>query len=125
MFTPVRVRIHPLSRLVPAAGTQPAAVQARLEFTDQFGDVAKAAGSANFQLSAPAAIGHGQKLAAWTVNLDDPAGNRDHWDAVTRTYLFTLPLPAGAPAVERADLAVTFTLPNGQRLTDSAAISAQ
>ncbi|HVX83680.1 MAG TPA: hypothetical protein VH253_02575 [Phycisphaerae bacterium] len=128
MFTPVNVRVHPLSRLVPAAGNEPAAVQARLEFTDQFHDVTKAAGTGTFELFATAPIGRGPKLASWTVNLNDPAANHEHWDAVTRTYLFTLPLPSPSPAAagvatERGTLAVTFTLPNGQKLTDSAAIS--
>ncbi|HVS72546.1 MAG TPA: hypothetical protein VHQ47_14920 [Phycisphaerae bacterium] len=124
MFTPVNVRIHPLSRLVPAAGKEPATLQARLEFTDQFHDVTKAAGAGAFEFFAPAAIGHGPKLAAWTVDLNDPAANHEHWDAVTRTYLFTLPLPPGAPA-DKGTLTVTFTLPNGQKLTDSAAVSAR
>ena len=133
MFTPVRVRLHPLSRLVPATAptTAPAApqavagVQARLEFTDQFGDIGKAAGSAHFELFAPAILGKGDKLAEWTTDINAPAANHQHWDAITRTYLFDLPLPAGLSPRDRSILSVTFTLPNGERLVDTLPLAAR
>ncbi len=125
MFTPVRVRLHPLSRLVPAAPatSAPASVEARLEFTDQFGDIGKSAGVATFELFAPAIVGRGEKLATWNEDINSPEANRQHWDAITRTYLFHLPLPPGAAPRDRSTLSLTFTLSNGQRLIDSLAIA--
>jgi hypothetical protein len=125
MFTPVRVRLHPLSRLVPAPATSgaPAAVEARVEFTDQFGDIGKSAGVATFELFAPAVVGRGEKLASWSEDINTPEANRGHWDAITRTYLFHLPLPPGAVPRDRSTLSLTFTLANGQRLVDSLSLS--
>ena len=44
MFTPVKMRLHPLSRI------QNNTIEARVEFTDQFGSVGKGVGSASFNL---------------------------------------------------------------------------
>ena len=132
MFTPVRVRLHPLSRLVAGTGATGAAtapspagpaVEARLEFTDQFGDIGKSAGTAEFELFAPGVVGRGEKLATWSQDINSPEANRAHWDAITRTYLFHLPLPPGAAPRDRSTLSLTFTLSNGQRLVDSLSLS--
>jgi len=41
MFAPVKMRIHPLTRAVAS----PAQIEARIEFTDQMGDVTKGVGT--------------------------------------------------------------------------------
>lgn len=117
MFTPVKMRLHPLSRILP----NPPTIEARLEFTDQFGDIGKSVGTAHFDLFAyeALALSHkGKRLGQWNASLITPEDNRDHWDAITRTYLFKL---SPGDALGRNDqfvLAATFTLPNGEELSD-------
>ncbi len=117
MFTPVKMRLHPLSRLVPS----PPTVEARLEFTDQFGDISKSVGTARFELFAydSLAFDHqGKRLGQWDETLTTPDDNRNHWDAITRTYLFKLSPDGSIAGHDRIVLAATFTLPNGETLSD-------
>ena len=117
MFTPVKMRLHPLSRLI----TSPPTAEARLEFTDQFGDIAKSVGTAHFELFAydVIAFAHkGQRLGQWDESLVTPDDNRNHWDAITRTYLFKLSPDGALSGHDRVVLGVTFTLPNGEQLSD-------
>jgi hypothetical protein len=130
MFTPVKMRLHPLSRMVPPEKDGPAngaLVEARLELTDQFGDVTKSPGALYFELYAYQSLvpnHHGDRISLWNFDLSVPQSNKDHWDAITRTYLFKLPVPADALKKEkRAILSATLTLPSGQRLQDDLAIS--
>ncbi|HUO07168.1 MAG TPA: hypothetical protein VM008_02465 [Phycisphaerae bacterium] len=119
MFTPVRMRLHPLSRAV----TSPFAVEARLEFTDQFGDAGKGVGEAQFVLFAydPIALEHkGRRIGMWSVSLATPDDNRAHWDAITRTYVFKLTPDATAVGSDHGKfvLSAEFRLPNGENLSD-------
>jgi hypothetical protein len=117
MFTPVKMRLHPLSRLI----TSPPTVEARLEFTDQFGDIEKSVGMAHFELFAydVIAFAHkGKRLGQWDESLVTPDDNRNHWDAITRTYLFKLSPDGALAGHDRVVLAATFTLPNGEKLSD-------
>jgi hypothetical protein len=118
MFTPVKMRLHPLSRLIPS----PPTVEARLEFTDQFGDISKSVGAARFELFAydPIAFAHkGKSLGQWNESLTTPDDNRNHWDAITRTYLFKLSPDGAIAGHDRIVLSAAFTLPNGEELSDS------
>jgi hypothetical protein len=126
MFTPVKMRLHPLSRLVAS----PFTVEARLEFTDQFGDVGKGVGEAQFTLFAydPIALEHkGRRIGEWSMSLTAPDDNRARWDAITRTYLFKLTPDANAVGGDRGKfvLSVEFTLPNGEKLSDQITLSAK
>ena len=121
MFAPVAMRIHPLSRV--AIEDQAARLQARLELTDQMGDVTKGIGRVvlalfEYQLLLP---GHrGPHVGTWTVDLTTPEANRARWDAITRTYLIEVPLPAGSVKPKmRYVLAATLTEPNGTTLPDT------
>jgi hypothetical protein len=125
MFTPVKMRVHPLSRVIPeitGATPTPPIIEGRLEFTDQFGDVCKAAGPVYceaFKYDSLTPNHHGDRLGLWNFDLSKPRENKQHWDAITRTYLFKLPLlPASLKKQTRLILAATFTLPSGRRLTD-------
>lgn len=134
MFAPVKMRLHPLTRwIVPttsAATTAPGAatVEARLEFTDQFGDVAKGVGKVYFELYAyePIAIGNrGERIDLWNADIATPELNKQHFDPITRTYLFKLgvnesKLPRNQT---RFVIVATFTLPNESRLSDSMQIA--
>jgi len=122
MFTPVALRIHPLSRVATAGAA--VRLQARLEFSDQMGDVGKGVGRIDLQLFEyqTLAPGHqGRPLGSWTIPLDAPAANHAHWDAITRTYLCDIPLADGLPQA-RYVLRAGFTLPNGDRLKDEAVL---
>jgi hypothetical protein len=120
MFTPVKMRLHPLSRLI-AAPPAPSTVEARLEFTDQFGDVGKSVGNAHFEIFAydSIAFAHkGKRLGQWDESLVTPDDNRNRWDAITRTYLFKLSPDGALAGTDRIVLTATFTLPNGEELSD-------
>jgi hypothetical protein len=121
MFTPQKMRLHPLSRILPPAGKSPPVIEARLEFTDQFGDIGKAVGTVYFELFAYetfALNNQGDRLAIWNFDLNTPQSNKDRWDSITRTYLFKLPVPDDVLAKRsRVILKATFALPSGSRLT--------
>ena len=119
MFTPVKMRLHPLSRLI--AAPPPPSVEARLEFTDEFGDVGKSVGNVHFELFAydTIAFAHkGKPLGQWDEHLTTPDDNRNHWDAITRTYLFKLSPDGALTGHDHVVLTATFTLPNGGELSD-------
>jgi hypothetical protein len=126
MFTPVKIRVHPLSRVLPEAGAAGPIVEARLEFTDQFGDIGKGAAPVYFEVFKyePLMPGHrGDRLNVWNFDLAKPDANKQHWDAITRTYLFKLPLPPGSLKEQtRVVLAATLSLTGSERLTDDITI---
>lgn len=118
MFSPDTLRIHPLTRLVP--GT-PAVVETRLEFTDQFGDITKTAGTVDLELLAPG----NRSLGRWTFDLSAPAANKAFWDPITRTYLFRLNIP-DAPELKSGQtlkLNAETSFPNATRLTAGTALT--
>jgi len=71
MFTPVKMRIHPLTRVV----ANPAEVEARVEFTDQMGDVTKGVGTLQFVLYRNDFV-RGERVGAWHYDLATPQGNK-------------------------------------------------
>jgi hypothetical protein len=127
MFTPQKMRLHPLSRILPADKNALRTLEARLEFTDQFGDIGKGAGAVYIELFAYESLvpnHHGDRLGIWNFDLSTPQANKEHWDSITRTYLFKPSLPAAALAKRtRVMLQGTFVLPGGARLTDELALS--
>jgi hypothetical protein len=121
MFAPVKMRLHPLTRFIPAAGEADSTAEARLEFTDQFNDIGKAAGSVYFELFVYQTLvpnHQGDRIGFWKFDINTPEANEKAWDAITRTYLFKLPVNAAAKKQSRLILVATFTLPNSTRLTD-------
>jgi hypothetical protein len=125
MFTPVKMRLHPLSRIVtPPAPAEPIA-EARIELMDQFDDICKGAGAVYCELFVYSGFGQnhrGERIGVWNFDLNKPEANKQHWDGITRTYLLKLPLPTGSSVALKKQakvvLAATWTLPNGNRLTD-------
>jgi hypothetical protein len=125
MFTPVKMRLHPLSRIVPPSTGPEPVVEARVELMDQFGDICKGAGVVYCELFVYDALRtdhHGDRIGLWNFDLSKPEANKQHWDNITRTYLLKLPMPQGSSIAikkqTRLVLAATWTLPNGGRLTD-------
>ena len=97
MFSPTKMRLHPLSRFVAGDKNSPPTIEARLEFTDQFGDVTKSPGTVYFELFRYENFSlnhHGPRLNLYNFQLSSPEANKEHWDPITRTYLFQLPLSA-------------------------------
>ena len=68
MFTPIKMRLHPLSRAM-VNGTK-VDVEVRIEFTDQFGDIGKGVGGVSLQL-----------VRLSTLHPDHKGSVLDHWSA--------------------------------------------
>lgn len=95
---PARVRIHPLTRLMPdpaaAAGGATGATEYQLachvELRDKFGHVVKGLGRLRVELYRPSTSASGgpeNQDAVWNIDLRDPIENaRVYDDLVTRTY---------------------------------------
>lgn len=114
------MRIHPISRVSPAAGETPARVDVRIEFTDADGQVTRAMG----RLSVSADMAGSAPMSA-SIDLDDRAANRAAWDAATRTYLVTMtpqPPPAST-ARPTVRVRAQWESPEGLRRSDSATIA--
>jgi hypothetical protein len=128
MFSPVKMRVHPLSRIVPAADkNSPTVLEARLEFTDQFSDVTKSPGAVYFELFKYESLTpshHGDRIHLANFDLGNPESNKEHWDGITRTYLFKIPLPADSLGKEsRVVLSATISFTGDGRLNDDLVIN--
>jgi hypothetical protein len=130
MFTPVKMRLHPLSRIVPPTNGAEPVVEARIELMDQFDDICKGAGVVHCELFVYDTLRtdhHGERIGAWNFDLSKPAANKQHWDGITRTYLLKLSMPQGSSIALKKQtkfvLAATWTLANGARLTDDIDLS--
>ncbi|MFW6059390.1 MAG: hypothetical protein ACODAQ_04370 [Phycisphaeraceae bacterium] len=120
---PVAMRIAPSTRFV--RGQDGAILDARIELTDQMEDSVKSAGIARFDLFASDQGGQvlGRRLYHWNVTMRTLAAQREHFDPVTRTYLFRLQLDDEVATDEPAVLRVTFTRAiDGQRLQAQAPV---
>jgi hypothetical protein len=120
MFMPVKMRLHPLSRIVTTAANP--TLEARLELTDQFGDIGKGVGTIDFKLFTYSTLmpnHQGSTISQWHFDLSTPTANHDHWDAITRTYLFKLPLtPASLNNIGHVQLTANLTLPDGTNIME-------
>jgi len=132
-YTPRELRVHPLTRVAAAGGTDVGGVaeegygvgtsfagpgrllDVHVEFLDRVGDSVKAVGPVWFELypegSArrrfdPAGGAAAGRIARWSVDLADPDRNDAHYDRVTRTYRFRLRLGAEAAPPDEARLHV-------------------
>ncbi len=90
-FWPSRMRIHPLTQLVTDRRTGDRLIEVRIEFLDLFDHTCKAVGQLDIELHAADDPAHvSQPIERWSTNLANMVANRDHYDEVTRTYLFRL-----------------------------------
>lgn len=99
MFAPVSFRIHPTFTQIKdwSGQKKPDGIEALLEFTDQFGDPTRAAGTVRFELynyRADDPDHRGQRLAIWTGSMNSRDDQVAHWDAAARGYSFQLAFPA-------------------------------
>lgn len=117
MFGPVELRVHPLTRVTAdSAPDGKRMLEIRLELADQFGDVTKGVGKLTFTLARAGAL-TSAVVDRWENSLETPQENKDHWDAITRTYLFRRELPAGLES-ESLQITATLTTPGGHALSD-------
>lgn len=90
-YWPISMRFHPLTRFVIDRDTSNLTLETRVEFADRDGDVCRAYGEVRVRLFEVFSTGDsGEKLQEWNIDLRELDRNRDHFDVVTRTYLFRL-----------------------------------
>lgn len=103
-LTPVRMRVHPLTRLEPDEAGR-LRLMCHLELADRWGHSGKWLGLARVELYRPTReddrASETQDLV-WTVNLAEPEANAASYDWITRTYVLPLGgLPEWVDAVYR------------------------
>lgn len=130
-FGPTAMRIHPLTRLLRSAENEspPSTIEVRLELTDQFGDTTKGLGLLQLELFARGMVGSngrgrgarvnglGRRLLSWEPEFGEVESNAEHFDRVTRTYVFSLDLEEGIEFPQRCILRVTL-MTHDSELTD-------
>lgn len=68
----------------------------------------------------------GRRLERWTIGLDTAEQQRAYWNAMTQMYEFRLGIKSvKIPAADKYVLAVTYSSPFGERLTDECLIRRQ
>lgn len=88
MFAPVRIRVHPLTRLGRDSGGR-AMIVCHLEVKDRWGDTVKGAGVLQvtmYRTGLGAVSGQEEQERRWEVDLRDPEVNASLYDPATRTY---------------------------------------
>lgn len=114
---PVSLRVYPSTDF--SEGADGAMLVARIELADAMGDSVK--GSGKFRL---VLLGHehdgdssiGTPLYSWRVPILSRADQYEHYDSVTRTYLFKLKMDRAYRGAQPPVLRVTFTSARGDRL---------
>jgi hypothetical protein len=118
MFAPVELRVHPLSRITTDNATDNGrVVEVRIELADQMKDTTKGVGVLTFTLARSSTLTN-TVVDRWEAAIDTPDANKDHWDSITRTYLFRRQLPAGIRDHELL-LTATLALPNGSTVQNA------
>jgi len=130
MLAPVRMRMHPVFTQIKnlEGGQTPDGIQAELEFQDQFGDAAKAAGNAMFQLYEyrpydPDPRGD-RVVNPWIASLWTVDDQRLRWNRTTSTYTFDLKCP-GIDVHKGYVLEATFQGTGGRRFFSRLIFQAQ
>lgn len=113
-YWPRRMRIHPLSQLATDRDTGQLVIETRIEFLDRHGHTCKAVGQVLIDLHETGGARNREPLETWVLDLGDASVNRDHYDELTRTYLFRLDFdPQILP--ERPELWGYFRSADGRR----------
>ena len=90
-YWPRRMRIHPLTQLATDRETGELVLEVRIEFFDDESHTTKAIGQTLVDLLPGRRPGDEREpMETWVCDLVDPVSNFEHYDAVTRTYLFRL-----------------------------------
>ena len=121
LFRPIAMRIHPFTQIAVDENTRTPILETRVELLDQMGDVTKSAGRFRFEVYASpvnASSSQQRQVAVWMVPVNDLKTTRQHWDPITRTYVFKLTLDQIPSDDIRLRLNAQFIGPTSQRLTD-------
>jgi hypothetical protein len=91
-------------------------IDVRIEAKDGYGDTTKALGTFHFELfhyKPNSPDPKGDRIAVWTVNVEDPKVNRRYWNDIHRIYQFKLgwkePIPVGRKFVLTVAFQSKFT----------------
>ena len=117
-FRPDDMRIHPLSQFVTDRRSGELLIEARVEFLDDYEHTTKGVGLLVFDLydAAPGAD-LSEPIQTWENDLSDLTVNLEHYDDLTRTYLFRLEIdPAQIPP--EPELRAYFHSSRGRRMQD-------
>ena len=126
-FEPATVHFQPAFTEMhddPKNHRQPGHLEATVQLRDRFGDPVKALGEFRFELyryrqSGPDPRGERFETAGLhIVLLTDLDENQKHWDRITQSYRFKLPLPPLPPAEKRIILQATFSPRPNYRMQD-------
>lgn len=122
-FAPVKLVIHPLTRLAPApAGEEGLIIDVHIELRDETGDDVKGVGMLAFELFREGGplegMGDRRQLRRWEADISDLEKNSEAFDRVTRTYRFELAgVPPDARTSQRLGLRATFSQSAGRQLS--------
>ena len=127
-FIPVQIRVHPFTAIEVNREDSTVTLEARVEMLDRLGDVSKGVGDFRFELyrmtrDVYETSADGELLYQWSAEMTTIDQNRQHWDSITRTYLFRLQLERLPRVDGRLLLVVHFTDPGGRRLSAQAVVS--
>jgi hypothetical protein len=114
-YWPQRLRVHPLSQFTADRSIGGTIIECRLEFTDRDGDTSKAVGIVDIELHDGDLARGSEPVAKWAADLWLPEVNRERYDPVTRTYLFTLQIDEHLIPLS-PQLYVFFLSADGKRL---------
>ena len=113
-YWPRRMRIHPLTQFATDRDTGQLVIEVRVEFFDERGHTCKGVGQVLMDLHAAGRGRHSEPLETWALDLLDATVNYDHYDELTRTYVFRLNFdPRILP--ERPELWAYFHSADGRR----------
>lgn len=120
-FPPVRMSIHPLSRIVEDPKTGGRRIEAHVELIDAHDHLVKGLGQFRFEVAEiggePLRLPDGSRMN-WRVDARTPESASAPFDPLTRTYRFVLTdLPTNRDR-EALRLRVTFIPLTGERLSD-------
>ena len=122
---PVEIRISPATRFVQEEDQF--SLEARIELSDEMGDPIKVAGDFRFELlSAAESVPNvlRRRLYTWEVDLLTLEDQQQHFQTVTRSYVFRLGIENLNVAQHQTMLLVLFTPTSGQRLETLARVKA-
>lgn len=115
---PVAMRIYPATRFVRDQGK--VLLEARIELFDEMGDSVKAPGVVYFDLfdsQGPTGQESNQRLYTWEVQIGTLEQQTEHYDPITRGYLFRLEVDTARVARRRTLLRAVFSPVDGERVT--------
>jgi hypothetical protein len=124
-FRPTTISIHPLSYFPQPGAASPQAeistVEIYVECLDQDEQSTRAPGVFNVEAKDPQSLA----VSSFQADLSEPSQNLKYWDSVTRSYRFTIPIPAGFHCMNEQYLAIeaALNLGHGTVLRTSSRVS--